>query len=108
MIILPRAAKNAPSMAWAAIFTASLVYMNHIYCKFGIYEPYLLQVWQRCFGSTKAIKEFKLLTQNKNHSKTFWSGFSVISLSQESEKKTYSSSPERLETRTLVPSSLNA
>mgnify|MGYP000915118811 CR=1 FL=1 len=29
------AAGNAPSMAWAAILTASLAYMNHTCCKFG-------------------------------------------------------------------------
>ena len=34
-IILTSAAKNAPSMAWIAIFTASLVYMNHTCCKYG-------------------------------------------------------------------------
>ena len=35
MIILPSAAGNAPSMAWAAIFTASLIYINHTCCKYG-------------------------------------------------------------------------
>ncbi|EEE16780.1 hypothetical protein IV60_GL001143 [Lancefieldella rimae] len=35
MIILPSAAKNAPSMAWIAILTASLVYINHTCCKYG-------------------------------------------------------------------------
>ena len=32
------AAGNAPSMAWTAIFTASLAYLNHTCCKFGIYN----------------------------------------------------------------------
>ena len=32
---LCRAAGNAPSMAWTAILTASLVYMHHTCCKFG-------------------------------------------------------------------------
>ena len=41
------AAENAPSMAWAAILTASLVYMNHTCCKFGNSCP----TW-RYFGST--------------------------------------------------------
>ena len=29
------AAGNTPSMAWTAVFAASLVYMNHTCCKFG-------------------------------------------------------------------------
>ena len=32
------AAGNAPSMAWTAILTASLAYLNHTCCKFGIYN----------------------------------------------------------------------
>ena len=35
IIILPSAAKNAPSMAWTAILTTSLVYINHTCCKYG-------------------------------------------------------------------------
>ncbi|EEE17679.1 hypothetical protein ATORI0001_0802 [Lancefieldella rimae ATCC 49626] len=41
------AAKNAPSMAWTAILTASLAYINHTCCKFGNLCP----TW-RYFGST--------------------------------------------------------
>ena len=38
MIILPGAAGNAPSMAWTAILTASLAYLNHTCSKFGSYN----------------------------------------------------------------------
>ena len=72
LTILPSAARNAPSMAWTAIFTASLVYMSHTCCKFGNLCP----TW-RIFGSaimttqldafpaapsasTKAIKELQV------------------------------------------------
>ena len=50
MIILPSAAKNAPSMAWTAILTVSLVYMNHTCCKFG--SAVLAKPTWRYSGST--------------------------------------------------------
>ena len=46
MIMLPGAAKNAPSMTWIAMLTASLAYLNHTCCKFGNLCP----TW-RIFGS---------------------------------------------------------
>ena len=64
MIMLPGAAKNAPSMTWIAILTASLAYLNHTCCKFGNLCP----TW-RHFGSAvpaaptwqpKVIKEFQV------------------------------------------------
>ena len=60
------AARNAPS--WVVILAlpeqrcqkcAKYGLDCHTYCKFGIFEPYLLQVWQRCSGNTKAIKELQ-------------------------------------------------
>ena len=43
------AARNTPSMAWTAILTASLVYMNHTCSKFGSAVP-AVPTW-RHFGS---------------------------------------------------------
>ena len=49
MIILPSAAKNAPSMAWTAILAASLAALFRQY-QLGIFR-------QHCLASIKAIKE---------------------------------------------------
>ena len=46
MIMLPGAARNTPSMAWTAILTASLVYMNHTCCKYGS-TVLVAPTWQR-------------------------------------------------------------
>ena len=46
MIMLPGAARNTPSMAWTAILTASLVYMNHTCCKYGS-TVLAAPTWQR-------------------------------------------------------------
>ena len=77
MIMLPGAAKNAPSkacaagnapsMTWIAILTASLAYLNHTCSKFG--SAILATPTWRIFGSAilaaptwqpKIIKEFQV------------------------------------------------
>ena len=84
MIMLPGAAKNAPSkacaagnapsMTWIAILTASLAYLNHTCCKFGNLCP----TW-RIFGSAilaaptwqpKVIKEFQVSRAKTKPSRT--------------------------------------
>ena len=88
------AAGNAPSMAYIAILTASLAYLNHTCCKFGKSCPTcckfgsavpavptwrisgsanLASFWQHCFGSTvlaalRQSKSLRCLTQKSKNS----------------------------------------
>ena len=86
--LLTSAARNAPSMAWIAILTASLAYLNHTCCKFGKSCPTCSKYgsavpavpsWQRYSSSAnlaalKQSKSSRCLTQKQNHlhNRCFW------------------------------------
>ena len=71
MIILPGAAKNAPSMARIAILTASLAYLNHTCCKFGKSCPTWRISGSAKLATPKAIKEFQSPIQKRPETSVF-------------------------------------